>query len=228
VDWCRTKGFEYEKKKYPRQYKLPYIPTEKENDQLIAGFLNSKYGAYLQLLKETAFRPIEACRLRPIDFNLERKIVTMNEPAKHSMPRQFKLSSKLINILNPLISRTDPAQRIWDSRPIHISETIRRHRNLVAERQGSPNLKRITLKTFRHWKATIEYHRTKDLLYVKELLGHKSIQNTLVYTHLVEIEDNDQFTVKIAKTIDEFTELLELGFNYVSDFNGMKVLRKRK
>ena len=98
----------------------------------------------------------------------------------------------------------------------------------AAQRLGNPNLSRITLKTLRHWKATTEYHKTKDILYVKELLGHNSIKNTLIYTHLVDFEDDDQFIVKVAKSLDEFTELLELGFNYVSDFDGMKVLRKRK
>jgi hypothetical protein len=53
---------------------LPYIPTEKEIDQLIGGFSDSKYGPFLQLLKETAFRPIEASRLKPMDFDLERRI----------------------------------------------------------------------------------------------------------------------------------------------------------
>ena len=228
VDWCRFKGFEYEKKKYHRERKLPYIPTEKDVDQLIGGFSNSKYSAFLQLIKETAFRPIEASRIRPLDIDIERRIITLNEPAKHSNPRQFRISAKLINMLNPLILRTDPAQRIWPSRLKHISDTIRKHRNKVAKRLGNPNLKRITLKTLRHWKATIEYHRTKDILYVKELLGHKNIQNTLIYTHLVEFEENDQYIVKVAKKLDEFTELLELGFNYVSDYEGMKVLRKRK
>jgi integrase len=131
-------------------------------------------------------------------------------------------------MLNPLIIATLPTQRIWTSKPRNVSETIRRHRNVVAKKLGNSNLNRITLKTFRHWKATTEYHKTKDLLYVKELLGHKSIQNTLIYTHLVDFEDNDQFIVKVAKTLDEYTELLEPGYNYISDFDDMKVLRKRK
>ena len=87
---------------------------------------------------------------------------------------------------------------------------------------------KIKLKTFRHWKATMEYHRTKDILYVKELLGHKNIQNTLVYTHLVSFEEDDAWVVKVATSIEEYVALLESGFEYVSDYEGRKVLRKRK
>jgi hypothetical protein len=93
---------------------------------------------------------------------------------------------------------------------------------------GNPRLMKIKLKTFRHWKATMEYHRTKDILYVKELLGHKNIQNTLVYTHLVSFEEDDAWVVKVASSIEEYVALLESGFEYVSDYNEVKVLRKRK
>jgi hypothetical protein len=52
-DWCNWKGFDYEIEKYKEsELKLPYIPTEKELDQLIAGF-GPKYSTFLQFLKET-------------------------------------------------------------------------------------------------------------------------------------------------------------------------------
>ena len=34
--------------------------------------------------------------------------------------------------------------------------------------------------------------------------------------------------MKDSSSIGEFTELLEAGFDYVSDYEGRKVLRKRK
>jgi hypothetical protein len=42
------------------------------------------------------------------------------------------------------------------------------------------------------------------------------------------INYSEDYTVKIASSIEEFTELLESGFEYVSDYEGRKVLRKRK
>ena len=73
----------------------------------------------------------------------------------------------------------------------------------------------------------MEYHKTKDILHVKEILGHKSINNTLLYTQLVNFKD-EEFTARIAHTEQEACELVENGFGFVCDFNGNKIFRKRK
>jgi len=227
-DWCRWKGFDYKFKRFrEEQQPIPYIPLEKELDQLIAGF-GPKYACYLQMMKETAFRPVEVQRLKPNDIDLERRVVTLNTPAKHSKPRQFRMSSQLTAMITPLIRRTKPNERIWMAKANSIRRQYCLKRKALAEKLGEPKLSKISMRTFRHWKATMEYHRTKDILYVKELLGHHSIKNTLIYTHLVEFEHDDQFIVKVAKSLEDYTKLLELGFSYVSDFDGIKVLRKRK
>jgi integrase len=64
------------------------------------------------------------------------------------------------------------------------------------------SLKSIRLYDFRHFKATMEYHRTKDMLHVKRLLGHKDLRTTLRYTQLIEIE-GDEYHLATAKTIQE-------------------------
>jgi integrase len=91
----------------------------------------------------------------------------------------------------------------------------------------NPRIHRITFHTLRHWKATTEYHRTKDILHVKQLLGHKKIQNTLVYTHLVNFQD-DEYVSKVAWTLEEGCKLVEAGFEYVTEIESGKIFRKRK
>ena len=59
------------------------------------------------------------------------------------------------------------------------------------------------------------------------LLGHKNIQNTLIYTQLVSFNDSE-YICKVAKTLEEATQLIEAGFEYVTDMNGYKLFRKRK
>lgn len=88
-------------------------------------------------------------------------------------------------------------------------------------------IKKITFHTFRHWKATTEYAKTKDILRVMKMLGHKSIQNTLLYTQLVNFE-NDEYHSSTAKTVEEAQKLVEAGFEYVCNFEDIKLFRKRK
>jgi integrase len=72
------------------------------------------------------------------------------------------------------------------------------------------------------------YHKTKDILYVKKLLGHKSINSTLLYTQLIDFE-GDEYDVKVAETKKERIELLEAGFEWVGeDNNSLTYFRKRK
>ena len=189
--WCKSKGFDYTFTYFEeKDQSLPYIPKETEIDQLIAGF-NNRYACYLQLLKETGFIPNEALSLTPNDLDLERRIVTLNKPAKRSNPRQFRLSNKLVIMLGKLIPSNKSNEKIWKLPYQSMSRTYCYQRKVLSEKMANPNLKRISFKTFRHWKATMEYHRTKDILYVKELLGHKSIKNTLIYTPLVDFEDQN-------------------------------------
>lgn len=91
----------------------------------------------------------------------------------------------------------------------------------------NPRLHEITFHTLRHFKATMEYHKTKDILHVKQLLGHKSINNTLIYTQLVSFESNE-FHVKTAKTVNEACELAKAGFDYFTAMDDVQIFRKRK
>ncbi|UCD26897.1 MAG: hypothetical protein JSV75_01890 [Candidatus Bathyarchaeota archaeon] len=60
----------------------------------------------------------------------------------------------------------------------------------------------------------MEYHKPKDILHVIGLLGHRSINNTLRYTQLIDLEDHE-FIIKVAKTVEEacrfFDALHRLG-----------------
>jgi len=196
-DWCRFNGSDYKITKYPKESKILYVPLEKDIDQLIAGFKNSKYAPLLQLLKESGFRPEEAFRLTPEDIDLEQKIVTLNKPAKHSRPRQYKMSDKLLGMIIPLVKNKPYKKRIWNSKPRHIKRTFQVIRNNIATKLSNPRLKKISLGSFRHFVGTMTYHKTKDIFYTQQILGHKNIQNTLVYVHMINYE-SDEYTIKVA------------------------------
>ena len=116
--------------------------------------------------------------------------------------------------------------RDTDNKNFHIQ------RKRIARKLSNPRLLQIHFHTLRHWKATTLYHQTKDILYVKEFLGHKRIDSTLLYIQIekayFEPGHNDEFICKVAKTPDEIKELIETGFEYVTDLNQEKFFKKRK
>lgn len=75
--------------------------------------------------------------------------------------------------------------------------------------------------------ARAEYHKTKDILHVMKMLGHKNIQTTLIYTQLVSFED-DGFHSATAQTIEETKKLVETGFEYICTNNDTMLFKKRK
>lgn len=73
----------------------------------------------------------------------------------------------------------------------------------------------------------MEYHKTRDILHVMNLLGHRNIESTLVYTQLVSFE-SDNYHSAVANTVEEARKLLEQGFEYVCQKDDIMLFRKRK
>ena len=136
----------------------------------------------------------------------------------------FKVSGKLLSMLNALPKRSE---KVFDTSLKTRRASFNIQRKRLAKKLHNPRLLKISFHTLRHWKATMEYHHTKDILHVKQLLGHRSINSTMIYTHLINFE-GDEFTCRTAKTIEEAKQLIEAGFDYVTDMNDDKLFRKRK
>ena len=218
-------GIKWERPRYKAIRKLPFIPHEQEINDLIAS-CNQRIACFLQILKETGARPGEVFILKWIDVDLEARTLIIT-PEKGSNPRIFKISTRLANMLNGLPKRNE---RVFASYSTLKSLTVsfQRQRKKAAFRLGNPRLLRISFRTFRHWKATMEYHKTRDILHVMQILGHRNIKNTLIYTQLIETEGEDEYVCRVAKTVKQAAELIEAGFDYVCEINGVKLFRKRK
>lgn len=74
------------------------------------------------------------------------------------------------------------------------------------------------------------YHEIKDPLRVQEFLGHTIFQHTTKYIQLKRAlfdESKDNFVCKAAKSVEEAIPLIEVGFEYVHEINGLHLYRKR-
>ncbi len=209
--------------------KLPFIPKETEIDQLIAG-CTSRMATFLQMLKETGARCGEIWTLKLDDIDFESKVVNITAE-KHSNPRVVHLSNKLLEMLQK-------QPRIYGDRifshphmPVdHFGTLLCQQRRRLSHKVNNQRLLKIHFHTFRYWKGTILYHETKDMYYVMMRLGHKNIKNTLLYVQLEEalFQGETNYISKVARTEKEILSLVDSGFEYVTEFQGAKIFRKRK
>jgi integrase len=220
--FLKMQGLTWNPPRYISVKKLPFIPTEQEINELIAG-CNKKTATFLQLLKETGMRCGEAFMLEWTDINFENRTVDIT-PEKGSEPRQLPISIQLINMLHNI---EHDKEQIFACSQRHFTRTFRAQRKRIATKLKNPRILKIHFHTLRHWKATTEYAKTKNILHVMQILGHKNIQNTLLYTQLLTFK-NDEFHSATAKTVEDAQKLVEAGFEYVCDFGDVKLFRKRK
>jgi len=85
-----------------------------------------------------------------------------------------------------------PATRRWREEESgkefrhHLDETVVQ-RAVRAAANGAGMVKRVTCHTFRHSFATHLLERGHDIRTVQELLGHRDVSTTMIYTHVLQI-----------------------------------------
>lgn len=219
-------GKTWTKPEYKKQTGLPFIPTEQEIDTLISAG-TAKTATLLQLLKETGARIGELTQTKWMDIDSQRRTISITAE-KGSNPRILPISTKLTAMLGNLPHTND---YVFQTGKHGLRSTFEALRKRTATKLNNPRLIRISFHTFRHWKGTMEYHKTKDIIHVKAILGHKRIESTMVYINIesaLYLADTDEWTCKTASTIKEAQELIETGFQYVTEMEGIKLFRRRK
>jgi len=221
--FAKTMHILWKPPRYRYKQKIPFVPLEREVNDLIAG-CGRKMSVFLRLLKETGARVGEALRLRWQDFDFEKSTVTINDSEKGSLPRVLPISPTLVAMLNSLSRKSD---RVFEVSMNTVQSNFRRQRNRLAVKLKNPRLKQITFHTVRHFFATMLFTKTLNMRKVQQALGHKNLNNTQICTHLIDFKA-DEYEVQIAETVEEAKKLGEVGFEHYDTIENRHIYRKRK
>jgi integrase len=205
---------------------LPFVPTEKEIEALISG-TSKKVSITLQALKETGFRIGELWNCKWTDLD-EEKSTLKCVAEKHGKPRETKISTRLLARLNTL-PKTN--QYIFGkNNPNSIRWTFDQQKTRLAQKLQNPRLKQIHFHTLRHYYATRIYNESKSLIEVQAKLGHRNINSTMVYTHIVQFDEESQnYNHAIARDEKEAGELIDNSWTYIlTTPQNIMIFRKRK
>lgn len=183
-----------------RPKSLPKFLTMEEIEDILnninietpAGYRNR---AILELLWASGMRVSELSGLNFGNLNLENNEITVfGKGAKERIilitDRAKMYLQGYIDYARPLVAKGYTLEPITDTTPVFINKTgfrlqtrmIRNVINDIVEKIQLP--KKVTPHMFRHSFATHLIENGADLRVVQELLGHASISNTQIYTHI--------------------------------------------
>ena len=183
-----------------RSKSLPKFLTTDEIEKVLSGIkIDTPAGfrnrAILELLWATGMRVSELSGLNFGDLNLENNEITvLGKGAKERIvlitDRAKTYLQRYLDSARSLVAKGFRLETVTDSTPVFINNTGYRLqnktiRNVVNDVVTSIQLpKKVTPHMFRHSFATRLIENGADLRVVQELLGHASISNTQIYTHV--------------------------------------------
>lgn len=209
-------GSTWNKPKYRKEHKQVFIPTEKEL-HLAMNTGNRKNVIFSHFLDETGARVNEAERLEWTDINKEDRYVNV-KASKNGNPRIIDVSENLIQLLMSLPKNND--NYVFKQRPpTSRSSAFAKRMTRLSSKTTNPRFKKIHLHTFRHCKALREYHKTRDILHVMAILGHRNINTTYryisLYNQIYKPQRNIKYVTKIASTKQERCDFINDGWELV-------------
>jgi integrase len=123
---------------------------------------------------ETAMRRGEIAAMRWEHLDRKDRVLLIPE-TKNGTPRRIPLSVAALAVLDGLPRRIDG--RVWGMRPDSISQAFKR----VCKAAG---IEGLTFHDLRHEATSRLFEKGLEIMQVKTITGHKTLQMLLRYTHL--------------------------------------------
>ena len=150
--------------------KMPSCLSSSQIDRLYNYYSDKRNKLIIYLFISTGIRLSELANINTEDINLKEKYIKVI--CKGGKERKILINEKCSQMLKEYMT---------EGKLFKIKK--RQIQNIVTNALKKLNLKGST-HTLRHSSATIMYQHTKDILLVKEFLGHKTVLSTQIYTHI--------------------------------------------
>jgi integrase/recombinase XerD len=170
---------------YPRKKStLPVVLTREEVKAILSAVAKPRDRMVMEILYGAGLRLHEALSLKVEDINSNEMLIRVRS-GKGAKERRSLLSRRLLESLRGYYRVYHPCDWLFPGRDgkKHLEESVIQRAFKQALSKASVD-KRASVHTLRHSFATHLLESGTDLRVIQGLLGHKSLQSTLIYTHL--------------------------------------------
>lgn len=170
--------------------RIPVVLSVQEVERFLKSFNNLKHKAIFTLLYSAGLRIGELLNLKIRDIDSDRMQIRIHQ-GKGQKDRYSLLSPKVLLLLREYVSDFKPKDYLFEGQSggkysaSSIQTLMRKHKKIC-------NItKKATPHTLRHSFATHLLDNGTDTRFIQELLGHKHISTTQMYTHVSSRSLND-------------------------------------
>lgn len=164
-----------------KSLKLPLVLSKEEINKMMGSMHNLKHRLVVMFLYYAGLRLGEARNIRWQDIDFDRELIHL-KTAKGDKERVIFLHKKLIDMLKMYGINKDGIIFISERGEKYNKRTIQQIVKNSAKKAGIK--KNVTPHTLRHSFATHLLEAGADIRYIQQLLGHKDLKTTQIYTHV--------------------------------------------
>ncbi|MEM9823006.1 MAG: tyrosine-type recombinase/integrase, partial [Bacteroidota bacterium] len=171
----------------PTNYHSPKLLTLKQQKQLLQNCTSNKYRVIILLMLDCGLRVTETIRLQLKHFNFQQNHLIVESLKKRGKKhqRQIPLTQRLLDAISDYwqtLKSTTPESYLFPPS----SQSQQKH---LSRKQVWRKIKKLSNGAvyphmLRHTFATRIVNNGNELRIAKELLGHRSIATTEIYTHV--------------------------------------------
>jgi len=167
--------------------KVPVVISRQELKRLFVAPQRLKHRVLLALIYSAGLRVSEVCSLKISDIDSDRMQIRVVK-SKGKCDRYVPLSEVMLCGLRRYVQSSLPKVYLFNGRikgePLGTG-AVQQSFRLALKKAGI--IKEVSVHSLRHTYATHLLEEGVDIVTIKELLGHASIQTTMVYLHVAKV-----------------------------------------
>jgi integrase/recombinase XerD len=209
--------------------KLPVVLSQREVQELLQAPILQKHRTIIAILYGCGLRCQELRMLQIKDVDFERNMIHIRQ-SKGKKDRYVPMGAMLMNEIKSYLIKDKPIKWLFNGKNLNGYSPQGIQRAIREAHRKTSIQKRITPHTLRHTYATHLLEQGLNIVSIKELLGHSYIQTTMVYLHVVMVNNKAVFSpldTLFEKPKRELQEVISRqSFQYENQFY-LDILQKR-
>ncbi len=172
-----------------RDTRLPVILNRTELKELFKTPTLLKHRIVLTLIYSAGLRSQEVINLKLSDIDFERKTIHIRQ-SKYKKDRIVPLSNFMAKGLKKYISVEHPHVWLFNGKELDGRYSAKGLSWIMRETLKKTSIrKKVNLHSLRHSYATHLLEDGVNIVTIKNLLGHATIQTTMIYLHVAQLPD---------------------------------------